>query len=330
MADVRLFASAGPQRIALSIAVLIASDLLSGCSGPRPPATLAHACISYNPGRSEIVPIDGYPVSVLDRGWRDRGGGLRMDGAGVMVLRARLPLTGKISVVRMEVERAPDGQRTDQCGPEYLVVRSLSLDGEVQDSIGLEQALTALVSAAAGHLNLKPPVFAKAAGSAGAVAHPGDVAPASAGPAPLDSVETHYGEIDLGSGFANAQLGTCAGDTCSWSRVLSRSVHRSADGSSQHELTLLGGATPNGDENRAHVKWNSAPHRVSITCALSHPSVTTGDQRDDLQLDAAGSSIPGVLSGTYALYAAECHPEARDLDPDALAKRFGYHASARG
>ena len=175
----------------------LVASLLAGCSAGEPPAAWRRACLAYNPGRDQIVPIGGYPLSVLDQGWRDRGGGLSEDHDGVLVLHARAPLTGKTMVVRMQTELVPDAARSDQCGPAALVVRGLSVDGEVQDSIALEQALSVLTTAAAGFLKLPTPVIQDTASGpppkpAGAQALPAPptialappAAPAAAPPAP--------------------------------------------------------------------------------------------------------------------------------------------------
>ena len=121
------------------------------------------------------------------------------------------------------------------------------------------------------------------------------------------------------------QMGTCHEGECSWARTLSRTIMPSGDGS-MHRLTLLGGTSKDGDANQQHIVWKSAPHDVTITCSLTRPSVSTGDQTDNLELNAAGSDVPDVMMSSFILYAAECHPEAKNLDPDALAKRFNYQA----
>ena len=116
-------------------------------------------------------------------------------------------------------------------------------------------------------------------------------------------------------------------DSCNWSKVLGRSVQQGTGGESQHVLTLLGGSTAFQDRSAAHIVWNAQPHTVTITCSLTHPAVTDGDQTDDLPLNAAaGSPVPDVLMDSFTIYADECHPEAKDMDPDALAKRYGYRA----
>lgn len=122
-----------------------------------------------------------------------------------------------------------------------------------------------------------------------------------------------------------ARLGDCHMETCSWSRVLVRTIN-----GEEHKLRLLGGTTANGDEDPTHIKWNDEPHEATVTCSLVHPSVKVGDQVDELPLNASGSTVPGVLNSAYAVYAAECHPEAKDLDPDVLARRFGYRAKVDG
>jgi uncharacterized protein YecT (DUF1311 family) len=123
-------------------------------------------------------------------------------------------------------------------------------------------------------------------------------------------------------------MGACHMESCAWSKTLSHTV-TAVPGGSMHVLKLLGGSTKSGDFNATHIVWNKQPHVVSVTCSKTHPSVTAFGETDTLGLNAQGSDLPNVEMSAYSIYVGECHPDAKDLDPNALAERFNYQAAVQ-
>ena len=304
------------------LAVLVSGVLLSHCGGSSLSPGARHACLAAG-AAGAIVPIDGYPLSALEDAVRKRGGQARMDG-DILQLSTKDALTGRANVVRLEMQPVASAETSDQCGPKTTVVQRLAVNGQVATGLDMQDALFTLVHAAAQELGLAQPQMKAARDVA-------PYSPASARPVPIPPTEPGVSYTPPASAAAASyddgpQMGNCHMGECSWSRTLSRAVQATSEGSI-HRLTLLGGAGPDGDHVPSHVSWNAAPHHVTITCSLTHPSVASDGQVDDLALNTSGSSIPDVEMSSYDLYAGECHPEAKSLDPDALARRFGYRAA---
>lgn len=161
-----------------------------------------------------------------------------------------------------------------------------------------------------------------ASGAASSTALKAEIEAAASSTAPVSAAAAEAQSVVAQS--AAPSFSNCDDMACYWNRDTEHLVVP-LPGGSTHTIKRQFGKTQPADKDPAHVIWG-ATSTISVTCSLSQPSVSLDGQTDDLGLNAAGSIVPSVLNGTYATYAAVCHPEAKDLDPDALAKRFGYRA----
>ena len=135
--------------------------LLSHCSSQGLTPTVRHACLAEVAVSGAVVPIDGYPVSVLEAAWRKRGGSARLE-KGILTLTSTDRLTGRTNVVRLEVQPGAQPLHSDQCGPDVLVVSRMALNGQVASEMDTQDGLFPLVENAAAEVGLKEPVLPQA------------------------------------------------------------------------------------------------------------------------------------------------------------------------
>ena len=148
--------------------------LLSHCSSQGLTPAVRHACLAEVAVSGAVVPIDGYPVSVLEAAWRKRGGSARLE-KGILTLTSTDRLTGRTNVVRLEVQPGAQPLHSDQCGPDVLVVSRMALNGQVASEMDMQDGLFPFVENAAAEVGLKKPdptTNARAAARA-RLGHPG-------------------------------------------------------------------------------------------------------------------------------------------------------------
>lgn len=121
--------------------------------------------------------------------------------------------------------------------------------------------------------------------------------------------------------------GDCHMDRCSWSKSLDTQVIQQTATETLLKVTLLGGSSENSDAaQNGHPKklvWNKAPHSITIRCSYQRPSVTMGNQVDELPLNSAGMDVPAVLESSALLYFQYCHANTSSSIADAV-RQYGY------
>ena len=166
------------------LAVLATGALLSHCHGAGLPADARQACLAESSGGA-VVPVNGYPVSLIEDGERRRGGSVSLHD-GVMVLTDHDRLTGRTNVMRFEVQPGATGYRSDQCGPATLVITRLATDGQVVDGLEMQDLVVAMVKTYAAETGAQIPVEADQhpISTASLQAAPTGTKPSVSGPAP--------------------------------------------------------------------------------------------------------------------------------------------------
>ena len=140
------------------LAVLAGGVLLSHCGGTGLPADIRHTCLAESAGGA-VVPLNGYPVSLIEDGERKRGGSVSLHD-GVLVLTDHDRLTGRTNVMRFQVEPGASAYRSDQCGPKTLVVTRLASDGQIVEGLEMQDLLVAMVKTYAAETGARDPVEA--------------------------------------------------------------------------------------------------------------------------------------------------------------------------
>lgn len=135
----------------------VASLALSACNSPTPPS-IRRACLAES-AAGDTLTIGGYSERVLEDATRKAGGRAAFDGH-VLTLTTRDALTGRSSVVGLEMTSATLPDTSDQCGPGSLVISRLAVDGQEAgglDMQDIQDIVFPLVTNSAHALGLREP-----------------------------------------------------------------------------------------------------------------------------------------------------------------------------
>ena len=144
--------------VSSSLAVLAGGLLLSHCSGAGLSPEVRHACLAESAGGA-VVPLNGYPVSLIEDGERKRGGSVSLHD-GVLVLSDHDRLTGRTNVMRFQVQLGTSGYSSDQCGPKSLVITRLASDGQIVEGMEMQDLPVAMVKTYAAETGAREPIDA--------------------------------------------------------------------------------------------------------------------------------------------------------------------------
>jgi hypothetical protein len=113
--------------------------------------------------------------------------------------------------------------------------------------------------------------------------------------------------------------GWCHMGECSLSKSVATRVIQKTPQQIILDVVLLGGTST---EGRAKIRWNKKPHKITIVCSYSHPSIALGSQLDELPLNR-NATWPGYLESSINLYFRYCHSDTSDAE--VAIKKFGYN-----